>query len=282
MPQSSEQYLELALAACTQLGPRHWCCPELSRRSPFSLYLVLSLCFCFCLCRRDSFWIVPKRGRRPDVSVGSSQSSILTARFNKDTRRSYFLVKLLFSSLDMLHLHSFLTHDRTKRWLIIIITGPCLGERRPNTQLNVKLPIAGCSCCLTASVTSRFICNNFESNPRLPWCCQVLLLCTAGTDRPHCRSRQSIACVCGRNYPVFLAETVLHPLHAAFSAQKSLHNLKWTTRDCTNVAEISANHLRNKRIFRFLCQTFFFLETLWMRHYCIFASIVLVRDHCMS
>lgn len=72
MPQSSEQYLELGLAAFTQLGPRHWRCPVLSRRSPFSLYLVLSLCFCFCLCRRDSFWVVKKkRGSRPDVTTCS-------------------------------------------------------------------------------------------------------------------------------------------------------------------------------------------------------------------
>lgn len=70
MPQSSEQYLELGLDASTQLGPRHWRCPVLSRRSPFSLYLVLSLCFCFCLWRRDSFWRVQKEaGSRPDVTI---------------------------------------------------------------------------------------------------------------------------------------------------------------------------------------------------------------------
>lgn len=62
MPQSSEQYLELGLAASTQLGPRHWRCPVLSRRSLLSLYLVLSLCFCFCLWRRDSFWRVKREG----------------------------------------------------------------------------------------------------------------------------------------------------------------------------------------------------------------------------
>lgn len=90
------------------------------------------------------------------------------------------------------------------------------------------------------------------SNPRLPWCCQVLLPCTAGTDPPHCRSRRSIACVCGRNYRAFLAKTVPHPLHAAFSAQnKDLHNLKWTTRGL---------------------HKYIFLDAIWIRHYCIFVS----------
>ena len=56
MPHSSEQYLELARAASTQLGPRHCRCPPPSLASPLLLCRSLSLCFCFGLCRRDSFW----------------------------------------------------------------------------------------------------------------------------------------------------------------------------------------------------------------------------------
>lgn len=47
-------------------------------------------------------------------------------------KTSYLLVKLLLSSLDVLHLHSFLTHDRTEGRLIIIIRSPRLGEKRAN------------------------------------------------------------------------------------------------------------------------------------------------------
>lgn len=63
MPQSSEQYLEFGLEAAMQPGPKHWRCPEVSRSSPFSPYLVLSLCFCFCLCRRDSFCLYEKQSQ---------------------------------------------------------------------------------------------------------------------------------------------------------------------------------------------------------------------------
>lgn len=63
MPHSSEQYLEFGLEAATQPGPKHWRCPALSRRSPFSPYLVLSLCFCFCLCRRDSFCVFKEQSQ---------------------------------------------------------------------------------------------------------------------------------------------------------------------------------------------------------------------------
>lgn len=156
MPQSSEQYLELGLAASTQLGPRHWRCPVLSRRSPFSLYLVLSLCFCFCLWRRDSFWIVQKEEvvdrMLPYVLLPFTMltPSSTSNNNNNNTKlhggnKSYFLVKLLFSSLDVLHLHCFLTHDRTERRLIVVISSPCLGERRAKqmTQHTVNLNQAG-------------------------------------------------------------------------------------------------------------------------------------------
>lgn len=159
MPQSSEQYLELGLAASTQLGPKHWRCPVLSRRSPFSLYLVLSLCFCFCLCRRDSFWF--KRSRRPVFTTyfhylpclhpNNKNNNNNNHHFSFLLGNSYFLVKLLFSSLDMLHLHSFLAHDWTEKRLIIVITSPCLGERRTNENLYIQLSIKCFICWLAAS-----------------------------------------------------------------------------------------------------------------------------------
>ena len=47
--------------------------------------------------------------------------------YNEET---YFLVKLLLSSLDVLHLHGFLAHDGTERRLVVFITVPRLGESR--------------------------------------------------------------------------------------------------------------------------------------------------------
>lgn len=145
----------------------------------------------------------------------------------------------------MLHLHSFLTHDRTEKRFIIIITSPCLGERRTNKYLNIQLPIKCFSCQLTASKKkkkekkSRLTCNNMASHVLLPCYCQVLLPYTAGTDPPHCRSPQSTVFFCGRNCLSFLA--VPHPLHAAFSGQNRLHISKQTTGDCTST-EIREPH----------------------------------------
>lgn len=53
---------------------------------------------------------------------------------------TYFLVKLLFTSLDVLHLHSFLTHDGTERRLITFITIPCLGDKIAKEKTQYTVP----------------------------------------------------------------------------------------------------------------------------------------------
>lgn len=50
---------------------------------------------------------------------------------------THFLVKLLLSSFDVFHLHSFLAHDRTERGLIIIITTPCLNESKKKALIRL-------------------------------------------------------------------------------------------------------------------------------------------------
>lgn len=137
----------------------------------------------------------------------------------------------------MLHLHSFLAHDWTEKRLIVVITSPCLGERRTNENLNIQLSIKCFICWLAASKTkkkSRLICNNIASKVLLPCCCQILLPCIADIDPPHCHSPQSTVCVCGKNCLSFLAKRVPHPWRVAFSVQNKLHISKRTTRDNTN------------------------------------------------
>lgn len=58
-----------------------------------------------------------------------SQDAIVYHEFVLYKRITYFFVELLFSSLDVLHLYSFLTHDGTESWLVIIITTPQLCEK---------------------------------------------------------------------------------------------------------------------------------------------------------
>lgn len=57
---------------------------------------------------------------------------------------------------------------------------------------------------------------------------QVLLPCTGGRVRPHCRSRQSSVCVGGRNRPFFHEKTFLLPLLATFSVQSGWIFCNWS------------------------------------------------------
>lgn len=114
MPQSSEQYLEFGLEAATQPGPKHWRCPVPSRSSPFSPHLLLSLCFCFCLCRRDSFCVFTEQRQLTGPTTFSSG-------YYKQRRNSYFFIKLLFSSLDVFHLHGFFAQNWTQVQIIILV-----------------------------------------------------------------------------------------------------------------------------------------------------------------
>lgn len=93
---------------------------------------------------------------------------------------SYFLVKLLFSSLDMLHLHSLLAHDGTENGLIIVITCPGLSKRRTNDstycpQSNV-LAAADWVHLKWASSYATIRCQMFCYHVAVKSCCFVLLV----------------------------------------------------------------------------------------------------------
>lgn len=93
----------------------------------------------------------------------------------KIRNKSYFLIKLLFSSLNVLHLHSFLTHDRTERRLIIIITSPRLVQRREKDLLKIqtliKAVVAEGSSKISMSSCRLFCYHAFSKS-----CCLVFLV----------------------------------------------------------------------------------------------------------
>lgn len=213
MPQSSEQYLELGLAACTQLGPRHWRRPELSLRSPLSLYLLLSLCFCFCLCRRDSFWVVfEKQNSAVNYCICFYCPFDKLLTFPKATRLTFlsnFFSRLLtcFTFTAFFRITGLKSGSSSSSLFHAWVQKHIIKHMLKDAWVSLKQPR-----CQVMACNSRVL---------QPCCCSVLLPCTAGRAPTRCHSRQSIACVCGRNRPSSREQTSPLLSHAAFSAQNN-------------------------------------------------------------